>query len=88
MNVTVKSLEFRKEMRVWEVAVYNADRVVRIQGGDKSVGSILDGLHVPWSNVASRTDKSKILQAVISLGPNDFFNGFAVYTARIDDQGR
>src|SRR5882757_9296299 len=59
VDVAVKLLEFRKEFRIGKMAVHDTDRIIGIEGCQKSTIAILDRPHVTRGNVAGGSDQSK-----------------------------
>ena len=59
IDVAVKLLEFRKEFRIGKMAVDDTDRIIGIEGCQKSTIAILDRPHVTRGNVAGGSDQSK-----------------------------
>ena len=57
VDMAVKPLEFRKEMRIGKVTVENTDRVIRIVSDNKVAPRITDSLHMPRRNIARSPDQ-------------------------------
>ena len=57
VDMTIEALEFGEKMCLGKVAVYNADRVLRIEGHREIATDSFYGMHVARRDVACGPDK-------------------------------
>src|SRR5262249_30353413 len=60
LEMAIEPLELGEEPHVEEIAVENADRVVRIDRGDEPVAGVADRLEVPRRDVAGGTGQREV----------------------------
>ena len=65
VNMSIKSLKFRKEIRVRKIAIHDPDGIRFIQRSNQHIVSIFDGLHMTRSDVTSSAYKCKLLHKLI-----------------------
>ena len=64
VDVTVEALELDEEVGIREIAVDDADRVLRVEGDLEIAVDRLDGAHVPRRDVAGGADQGESLPGI------------------------
>src|ERR1043166_9626423 len=60
LQVAVKALKLSKKANVEGILIENANRVGRVKGRYQGVSCRLNGLEMPWGNIASNTDYCEV----------------------------
>ncbi len=67
LEVAIEPLDLVEEPHVEREPIEDADRVMRIGGGDQAVAGVLDRLEMPRRDVAADAGDGEVLHVTLSL---------------------